>query len=221
MARKAKPTGGPASPAVQEYIKKQQEEAAANKAKAAPGAAPPGGPVPFDPMAAARAPLPRKETLGPKSRAGAEGFFSGKTILVGAMILLIGGGAFGAFWWFGKSGSATPKLGSTEISQLQQGMTSEQAQAILGKPQMVHQGPGSTREGRVDRIDNAGMFEYYRKGTLMLVYDKSSKMLIEVCIGETPDEYYKRKSGEEKALWESYPDEGFIHQDVWRPNQSL
>ncbi len=37
-------------------------------------------------------------------------------------------------------------------------------------------------------------------------------------MGETPDEYYQRKEKQVKALLEDYPETGFIHQDVWRPN---
>lgn len=220
MARKVKPSS-PTSPAVQEYIKQQEAKAAQQSGAAKPPApsAPPSGPpppiAPFDPMAAARTPVtPRPAS----SSASSEGLLAGKSIAIVVGLIVIAGGVFGFFMLAGRSATATPELGAAEINQLRQGMTPEQAQAILGKPTSARTGTTSRREAGVDQIMQAGFYEYYRKSTLMLVYDKTDHKLIEVCIGETPDEYEKRKVKKETVLWEAYPETGFIHQDVWRPN---
>ena len=113
-----------------------------------------------------------------------------------------------------------PRIGMKEIAQLREHMIPAQVHAILRKPESRRTGPGTVREAKVDRVEKGAYFEYYRKGTLMLVYDKDDR-LIEVAIGETSQEYYDRKDGKKKALWEHYPEEGFIHQDVWRPGTAL
>jgi len=135
------------------------------------------------------------------------------------MVLIIGifgGAAYGGFRYFMQQTGATPPLGAAQINQLQPGMAPDQVHAILGSPQGTRENPGSVRETQVDTVQRAKYFEYYRKGTLMLVYD-SSWRLIEVCLGETTQEYYDRKGGRQRALWQSYPETGFIHQDALRP----
>ena len=132
------------------------------------------------------------------------------------IIGIFGGAAYWGFRYFMQQTAETPDIGAAQINQLRPGMTPEQVHALLGAPRGTHQNPGTVREGQVDNVERARYFEYYRKGTLMLVYDANQR-LIEVCIGETTEEYYDRKGGRRQALWQSYPDAGFIHQDVLRP----
>jgi len=135
------------------------------------------------------------------------------------MLLLIGifgGAAYWGFRYFMQHTGETPALGAAQINQLRPNMTPDQVQAILGPAEGRHDSPGTTREGSVDNVERAKYFEYFRKGTLMLVYDRDQR-LIEVCVGETSQEYYDRKGGKARALWQSYPATGFIHQDVLRP----
>jgi len=117
------------------------------------------------------------------------------------IIGIFGGAAYWGFRYFMQQTAETPDIGAAQINQLRPGMTPEQVHALLGEPRGTHQNPGTVREGQV---------------TLMLVYDANQR-LIEVCIGETTEEYYDRKGGRRQALWQSYPDAGFIHQDVLRP----
>ena len=225
MARKPKRSENGPSPAVAEWIRQREaemkQEGGAPVGGGKPGAAPGPrtGPPPTAPRPSAapdynRRRTPRQEA--PRASAFAEMWPTIKVIL---LIVIFGGGLFGGLWYFMQRGGGTPTLGATEINQLKPNMTPEQVNAILGKPQSKRENPGTVRESKVDRIEQAKYYEYFRKGTLMLVYDKDHK-LIEVVLGETSEEYYDRKSGEQKALWESYPEFGFIHQDVWRPNAS-
>ncbi len=245
MARKAKPKTGPPSPAVQEWMrKKEAEERQArgeSEPKDAPGAAPqsragaPGAPgvAPGTPAQRSTSPPPRSGGGGPGAPAayGTPGYRrpvaavettdqsdAWKGILKVFLLLALGLAIAAPVYIFFKNANAAPQVGAQEIGQLRQGMTPEQVAAVLGKPQSRRDDPGTVRECKVDRIESAKHYEYFRKGTLMLVYNKDNK-LIEGCLGETSQEYYDRKSGEAKALWQQYPDTGFIHQDVWRPNQ--
>ena len=229
MARKAKRPEGAPSPAVQEWIKKreaelgqgaQQQPGGGQPGAPAPGAGKPGGaPGQGAPGQAASAPrygrrrVPRVETQ--TKSAFAEMWPTIRTLLI---IVVFAGVIAAGLMYMLQHGGGTPTLGATEINQLRPDMTPDQVAAILGKPQSRRTDPGSVRESRVDRIERAKYYEYFRKGTLMLIYDKDEK-LIEVCLGETSQEYYDRKDGKQKALWESYEPVGFIHQDVWRPNQ--
>lgn len=135
-----------------------------------------------------------------------------KMVLV---IGILGGAAYWGFRYFMQQAGETATIGAAQINQLRPEMTPDQVHAILGNAEATHQGSGTTREGRVDNVERARFFEYFRKGTLMLVYDQNQR-LIEVCVGESSQEYYDRQSGKAKALWQSYPDTGFIHQDVLR-----
>jgi len=137
-----------------------------------------------------------------------------KTILI---IAIFGGAAYGGLWYFTQQSAGKPLLGAAEINQLRPDMTPEQVHAILGEPQGKREHAGTMRETRVDTVERARYFEYYRQGTLMLVYDAEQR-LIEVVIGETSQEYYDRRGGKHAALWQSYPEIGFIHQDVLRPS---
>lgn len=232
MARKVKPSKEPTSAAVQEWISRQQAESQPPGAKpaappSAPAVAPPASPaphaapgsapasVPIGPPAPISAP-PRPEPIV-RNDAQLETFPVAKVIALCCVVVLVGGGVFGVMKFIGNKAAATPKLGKAEISQLQSGMTPEQVQTALGKPQSSHDGLRGPRESKLDRAMEAWYVEYYRKGTLLLAYNKEKK-LIEVAVGETPDEYYQRKEKQVKALWEDYPETGFIHQDVWRPN---
>jgi hypothetical protein len=212
MARKAKPSKEPTSSAVQDWI--EQREAQSKPADSAP---PPPGPAPGPigppaPISAPPRPAPQVRT-----DARLEVASTGKVVAVICALVLVGGGVFGVMKFMGNKATATPSLGKTEIDQLRQGMTPEQAQAILGKPQSSHDGLRGARESKLDQAMSISSIEVYRKGTLLLAYDKDKK-LIEVALGETPDEYYQRKEKKVKAVWEDYAESGFIHQDVWRPN---
>lgn len=226
MARKAKPSKEPQSAAVQEWIKQQQAQAKpqgggpAGASGAAPPSAPAGPPRPSASGPIAPGPISAPPRPRPQARTDTqlEIWSVGRIVMLCCAVVVVGGGAFGVMKYMGNKAAATPKLGSAEINQLQQGMTPEQAQAVLGKPQSSHDGLRGSREGKLDQAMAASHIEYYRKGTLLLAYDKDQK-LIEVTVGETPDEYYQRKEKKVKALWEDYPETGFIHQDVWRPNQ--
>ncbi len=132
------------------------------------------------------------------------------------IIGIFGGAAYWGFRHVMQHTTQTPDIGAAQINQLRPGMSPDQVHALLGKARGAHENPGSVRETQVDNVERARYFEYYRKGTLMLVYDANQR-LIEVCIGETTEEYYDRTGGRRKALWQSYPDTGFIHQDALRP----
>jgi hypothetical protein len=133
------------------------------------------------------------------------------------VVALVAGVGYAGFYYFLKEGGGTPNLGASEINQLRQNMTPDQVHAILGDPTGTKQTPRPEKASTVDNVGRAESFEFYRKGTLMLAYD-SNRRLIEVVVGETSDEYYRRKEKQEKSLWENYPETGFIHQGVWRPN---
>jgi len=125
------------------------------------------------------------------------------------------GAVGGGVWLLYQRAESAPEIGKAQLDQLREGMSADEVHAILGNPQTRHTDAGTTRETQVDRVSEAKYFEYFRKGTLMLVFN-ADQQLIEVCVGEDSSEYYKRKAGE-KVLWQSYPATGFIHQDVAQP----
>lgn len=98
-----------------------------------------------------------------------------------------------------------------KIAQLKQGMTRDEVVKLFGNPTRESTG-GGLRETGTRLAQQTAKYLYYRGNTVMLCLDANGK-LIEVVVGENTDDYYSRKKGQ-KVLWQSFPGDGFIHNDV-------
>ncbi len=129
------------------------------------------------------------------------------------ILAIVGGGAF--FGWKKYQDYSAQKAASAitaeQLMAVQPGTTLADITAQFGTPTKTSTG-GTERENSVRSGTQAAKFVYYRRGTVMFVFN-SQDQCVEICVGETTDDYYDRGAGK-TVLWQQIQDNGFVHNDV-------